>query len=80
MTPNIGKAMNLLPLSDDEEDGMGADQTTTASSFKPRKLRVFSGDKTLRSGEVEYATWRRYAQPIVQYKGISQLDIMDNLE
>ena len=79
----LEKAMNLLALSDDEEDWMGADQSATASSFKPRKLRVFSGGKTLRSGEAEYATWRLYAQPIVQDKGISQLDkrriIMDSL-
>ena len=70
----LEKAMNLLALSEDEEDGMGADQSATASSFKPRKLRVFSGGKTLRSGEVKYATWRLYAQPIVQDKEISQLD------
>lgn len=43
----------------------GSDDPEKRQPIKPRKLRQFSGAKDPRSGEVDFATWRLYAKPIV---------------
>ena len=43
----------------------GSDDANRRQPIKPRKLRQFSGAKEPRSGEVDFATWRLYAKPVV---------------
>ena len=43
----------------------GEEDSEPRLPVKPRKLRPFSGSKQLKSGEVDFATWRLHAQSLV---------------
>ena len=44
------------------------DDRSSSSVVRPRKLRSFSGAKDPEQGVVDFATWRLYAQPLVEDK------------
>ena len=47
------------------------DDRSSSSVVRPRKLRSFSGAKDPEQGVVDFATWRLYAQPLVEDKHLN---------
>ena len=44
---------------------LGPPESEKRQPVKPKKLRTFSGAKTVPSGELDYKMWRLHAKPIV---------------
>ena len=54
----------MAALNEDEDEDMAKSAVQSRQSFRPRKLRSFSGNAD-KAGEVDYATWSLYARSIV---------------